>query len=85
MDIYRVSISLEKEQWVIESKEKKVTVTGGAMWIGLETCRRLIKEGYDVTICDLSQKDLNAAAKELKEAGGGERISPIYAMFPTKP
>ncbi len=49
---------------------KKAIVTGGAMGIGLATCRRLIKEGCDVTIWDLSQKDLDVAAKELKEAGG---------------
>ena len=55
---------------MIELKGKKVIVTGGAMGIGLATCRRLVKEGCDVTIWDLSQKDLDAVAKELKEAGG---------------
>jgi all-trans-retinol dehydrogenase (NAD+) len=54
---------------MIELREKKVIVTGGAMGIGLATCRRLVKEGCDVTIWDLSQKDLDAAAKELKESG----------------
>jgi NAD(P)-dependent dehydrogenase (short-subunit alcohol dehydrogenase family) len=49
---------------------KKVIVTGGAMGIGLATCRRLIKEGCDVTIWDLSDKDLKNAEKELKQAGG---------------
>ncbi len=49
---------------------KKVIITGGAMGIGLATCRRLVKEGCDVTIWDLSQKDLDAAAEELKKAGG---------------
>ena len=49
---------------------KKVIVTGGALGIGLATCRRLIKEGCDVTIWDLSQKDLEAAEKELKQVGG---------------
>ena len=55
---------------MIELRGKKAIVTGGAMGIGLATCRRLVKEGCDVTIWDLSQKDLDAAAKELKEAGG---------------
>lgn len=49
---------------------KKVIVTGGAMGIGLATCRRLIKEGCVVTIWDLSQKELDAAEKELKDMGG---------------
>ncbi|MBW1892146.1 MAG: SDR family NAD(P)-dependent oxidoreductase [Deltaproteobacteria bacterium] len=49
---------------------KKVIVTGGAMGIGLATCRRLVREGCDVTIWDLSQKDLDKAEKELKGKGG---------------
>ncbi|MCU0598187.1 MAG: SDR family NAD(P)-dependent oxidoreductase [Desulfobacterales bacterium] len=55
---------------MIALQGKKAIVTGGAMGIGLATCRRLIKEGCEVTIWDLSEKDLDAAAKELKEAGG---------------
>lgn len=49
---------------------KKVIVTGGAMGIGLATCRRLIKEGCVVTIWDLSEKELDAAQKELTGMGG---------------
>ncbi len=49
---------------------KKAVVTGGAMGIGLATCRRLVKEGCEVTLWDLSQKDLDAAATELKDSGG---------------
>jgi all-trans-retinol dehydrogenase (NAD+) len=49
---------------------KKVIVTGGAMGIGLATCRRLIKEGCVVTIWDLSEKDLDVAEKELTAMGG---------------
>jgi len=48
---------------------KKVIVTGGAMGIGLATCRRLVREGCDVTIWDLSEKKLEAAEKELKAMG----------------
>ncbi len=61
---------LKKERNMIALQGKKAIVTGGAMGIGLATCRRLIKEGCEVTIWDLSEKDLDAAAKELKEAGG---------------
>ena len=49
---------------------KKVIVTGGAMGIGLATCRRLVREGCDVTIWDLSEKELVAAEKELTAMGG---------------
>jgi len=49
---------------------KKVIVTGGAMGIGLATCRRLIKEGCVVTIWDLSQKELETSEKELTQMGG---------------
>lgn len=49
---------------------KRIIVTGGAMGIGLATCRRLIKEGCVVTIWDLSEKELDAAQKELKSMGG---------------
>ena len=51
---------------------KKAIVTGGAMGIGLSTCKRLVREGCDVTIWDLSQKDMENAVKELR------------AMFPIK-
>ncbi len=51
-------------------KGKKAIVTGGAMGIGLAVCRRLVKEGCEVTIWDLAEKDLAAAAAELKEMGG---------------
>jgi len=49
---------------------KKAIVTGGALGIGLATCRRLVREGCDVTIWDLSEKDLEKAAHELKGMGG---------------
>lgn len=48
---------------------KKVIVTGGAMGIGLATCRRLVREGCEVTIWDLSQKEMENAAAELKGTG----------------
>lgn len=48
---------------------KKVIVTGGAMGIGLATCRRLVREGCDVTIWDISPREMAQAADELKGEG----------------
>ncbi len=53
---------------------KKVIVTGGAMGIGLATCRRLVREGCDVTIWDLSEKELMAAEKELTANAMGGKV-----------
>lgn len=55
---------------MVNLRGKKVIVTGGAMGIGLATCRRLVKEGCEVTIWDLSQNSLDTVAKELRKAGG---------------
>lgn len=49
---------------------KKAIVTGGAMGIGLATCKRLVREGCDITIWDLSQKEMEKAENELKGMGG---------------
>lgn len=49
---------------------KKVIITGGAMGVGLATCRRLVREGCQVTIWDLNEKELMAAEKELAAMGG---------------
>lgn len=49
---------------------KKVIVTGGAMGIGLATCRRLVREGCDITIWDLSQTEIEKAENELTKMGG---------------
>ena len=59
---------------------KKVIVTGGAMGIGLATCRRLVREDCDVTIWDLSEKDLIAAVKELTAMGGKIGINAAEAF-----
>ena len=48
---------------------KKVIITGGAMGIGLATCRRLLREGCDITLWDLNQKAMDKAVRELKGAG----------------
>ncbi len=51
-------------------KGKKAVVTGGAMGIGLETTRRLLKEGVDVTIWDMNETALEDAQKELEHLEG---------------
>ncbi len=51
-------------------KDKSVLITGGAMGIGLATCRRLVKEGSILTIWDLNDAALNSAKKELTALGG---------------
>ncbi len=51
-------------------KGKKAVVTGGAMGIGLETTRRLLKEGVDVSIWDMNVSAMEDAKKELQELGG---------------
>lgn len=44
-------------------------VTGGALGIGLATCKRLITEGVKVTVWDINQAALRTAKKELKKLG----------------
>ena len=45
---------------------KKALVTGAAMGIGLATCKRLVKEGCDVTIWDMNEEAMLDAKKELE-------------------
>lgn len=54
----------------IKLKGKKAIVTGGAMGIGLATCKRLLRESCDVTIWDLSESAMEKAKKELADLGG---------------
>jgi NAD(P)-dependent dehydrogenase (short-subunit alcohol dehydrogenase family) len=49
---------------------KTAVVTGGAAGIGLETCRRLVKEGCIVTVWDVDAKGLARARKDLSASGG---------------
>ena len=53
---------------------KKVIVTGGAMGIGLATCHRLVREGCDVTIWDLSEKEMKSAEEELTAMSGSGNV-----------
>ncbi|MGO9310855.1 MAG: SDR family NAD(P)-dependent oxidoreductase, partial [Spirochaetia bacterium] len=53
----------------MDLKEKCAVVTGGAAGIGLETCRRLVKEGCTVTLWDVDAKGLARARKELSRDG----------------
>ncbi len=46
-------------------KGKKVVITGGAMGIGLATCKRLVKEGCDITIWDMNETALTQAKNRL--------------------
>lgn len=47
-------------------KGKSVIVTGGAMGIGLATCKRLLEEGCTVTIWDMNERELEKAADSLE-------------------
>ena len=51
-------------------KGKTAVVTGGAMGIGLETCKILIKEGAIVTIWDINETEMSNAKKTLESIGG---------------
>lgn len=51
-------------------QSSSAVVTGGAMGIGLATCKRLIKEGVTVTLWDLNSEALNIAKTELEQLGG---------------
>lgn len=48
---------------------KKAVVTGGAMGIGLETTRRLLKEGVDVTVWDMNESAFRNVEPSLRETG----------------
>jgi all-trans-retinol dehydrogenase (NAD+) len=50
-------------------KGKKALVTGGAMGIGLATCKRLLRAGCEVTVWDMNAKALEDAKRELSYLG----------------
>ena len=51
-------------------KGKTAIVTGGAMGIGLETSKILVKEGCTVTIWDINENELSKAKEFLEKEGG---------------
>ncbi|HEY7513736.1 MAG TPA: SDR family NAD(P)-dependent oxidoreductase, partial [Vicinamibacteria bacterium] len=46
--------------------KRAALITGGASGIGKATARRLLSDGASVTIADLGQDRIDAAAGELK-------------------
>jgi len=52
-----------------ELKGRKALVTGGAMGIGLATCKRLLREGCEVTVWDMNPTALEDARRELSSLG----------------
>lgn len=54
-------------------ENKVVIVTGSALGIGKETCILLAKEGAKVTITDILDKEGEALATEIAEAGGSAK------------
>ncbi|MEW6080172.1 MAG: SDR family NAD(P)-dependent oxidoreductase [Thermodesulfobacteriota bacterium] len=56
---------------MINLRGKTAIVTGGAMGVGLDTARRLLAEGCDVTIWDINEPALAGAVKELETVSGG--------------
>jgi all-trans-retinol dehydrogenase (NAD+) len=53
----------------MELQNKCAIVTGGALGIGLATCKRLLAEGVKVTIWDINQAAFKTAKKELAKLG----------------
>ena len=49
---------------------RKAVVTGGAMGIGLETCKRLLGEGCNITIWDMNEEAMAEAREVLEPLGG---------------
>ncbi|MBN2299388.1 MAG: SDR family NAD(P)-dependent oxidoreductase [Deltaproteobacteria bacterium] len=48
----------------------KAIVTGGAMGFGFCICKRLVREGVEVTIWDLNEEAMAKAKQELESMGG---------------
>ena len=53
-----------------DSERRVAMVTGGAMGIGAEVCRRLTAAGHEVLVADLNLNAAKATAQALREAGG---------------
>jgi NAD(P)-dependent dehydrogenase (short-subunit alcohol dehydrogenase family) len=55
---------------------KGVVVTGGASGIGLATTHRFLREGADVLIMDVDQRNLDKASADLQVGESGRRCHP---------
>ncbi len=59
----------------LELDEKVVVITGGSDGLGLALATRLAQEGAAVAICGRDEERLEAAARTLEEAGGGQVLA----------
>lgn len=62
---------------MLDLSGKTAIVTGGAGILGRGFCRALAEHGANVALVDLKQKDADAAAAEMAEAGLSARILPV--------
>ena len=64
---------------------RTLMVTGGAGNIGLETARRLAREGARVALVDVAEEKLEQAAADLRAEGGEVRISASVTVVTNRP
>jgi NAD(P)-dependent dehydrogenase (short-subunit alcohol dehydrogenase family) len=61
----------------MRSTERLAIVTGANRGLGLETCRQLARQGYQVVLTSRDEAKGQAAAKALREAGGAVVYYPL--------
>ncbi|EXJ68311.1 uncharacterized protein A1O5_08926 [Cladophialophora psammophila CBS 110553] len=59
------------------SSGKVVAITGGASGIGLETAKLLASHGAKLSICDLQQRALEEAKREVTKSGGDVMVTAL--------
>ena len=70
----------------LELSNKVAVVTGSSRGLGLASARALVEEGCRVAICARGADALDAAARDLSEAGGTTlKPRPVLASRPTSP